>query len=142
MAQLIRLEGELCGIDLADVGREIDRALIHLRAKRFVHEVDHEDTLVADVRGSVLQRAAGLALQPEHRQRRRLAEDVEERERRGVHDPGRPERRHQRDRTRDHEADEQLVAVMLLHRGEVVRQVGHGAFQSGNSTPTWLVMRP
>src|ERR1043165_4872576 len=82
--------GEFRDVDLADVGREIDRTLVHLLTDRLVDQIYDELPAMADVRGGILQPAAGPRLQPEDHQRRVFAEDVEERERRGVHHAGGP----------------------------------------------------
>src|SRR3954451_12679473 len=43
-------QGKFRDVDLADVGRKIDGALVHLRADRLVDKVDDERAAVADMR--------------------------------------------------------------------------------------------
>jgi len=71
-----------------------------------------ELAVVVDVAGGVFEAEVGLALQPEHNQRRIFGEDVEEAERSGVDGAVFVKRRHQSNRARHHNPAEQLVAVV------------------------------
>ena len=66
-----------------------------------------------------------VVLQAEHDQRRVLREHVEERERRGIDDAARAQRRHQRDRARHDQAAQQLVALARREIGELQAEIGH-----------------
>jgi hypothetical protein len=100
----------------------------------------HDELAVAvDIAGGVFGAKIGLALQPEHDQRRIFGEDIEEAERCGVDGPVFVKRRHQGDRTRHHDAAEQLVSVMRLKI--VKRDSGHHV-SGGGTAPVRLVIRP
>src|SRR5690606_35587937 len=70
--------------ELFHFGREIDAADGHRRHQRPVHEIDDEAARLADVAERVLARLLPLPpLDAEDDERRGMAEDVEEAERRG-----------------------------------------------------------
>src|SRR5690606_7203820 len=82
------------------------------------HEIDDEAARLADVAERVLARLLPLPpLDAEDDERRGMAEDVEEAERRGIDPPCPVAARDRRDGARQHRVDEQLVEVPF-------RQVG------------------
>ena len=57
--RLARQQLEAGEVDLADLGRQVDRAEVHRRGERLVDQIDHELAAVADVVGGVLGAAPG-----------------------------------------------------------------------------------
>ena len=84
----------------------------------FVGEVDDEFAGAVDVLEGVLQRAVGAAVEAEDAQRRVFGDYVEEGERRAVGDAVLAPGRDPGDRARDHQADEELVALLGGELGE------------------------
>jgi hypothetical protein len=106
-------------LDLADLGRKVDRAQVHGLGDRLVDQVDHELAGLADFDRGVLGAAQRADAEAEHDQRRLLGEHVEETERRRVDTSLGIPRGDQRDRARHDEAAQQLVALGGGELGEI-----------------------
>src|SRR5688572_12940248 len=100
-------------------GRELALALRHLVAGDvhrvgggFIHQVDHVLAGAADVLQAVLHRAVQAQVEAEDAERRLLRDAVEEGEGGAVGDTVLAPGGDPADRTRDHQADEELVALL------------------------------
>ena len=106
---------------------------VHRIGRRFVGQVDHVLAGAPDILEGVLDCAVGAPVEAQDAQRRVLRDRVEEGERRAVGDAVFVPGGHPADRARDHEADDQLVA---LQRRQARKLELHQSLAGVTSAPT------